>query len=89
MLMTSIRSIIYSILASLQFADKTFIFHLLTRGFVNGGFPTFIASNYPFYLFGKLFGLPDFFFGTIDFSQFGIFQLALNFDTNFYFINIG
>ena len=78
MLMTSIRSIIYSILASLQFADETFIFHLLTRGFVNGGLPTFIASNYPFSLFGKQFGLPGFFFGTIDFSQFGIFQLALN-----------
>ena len=89
MLITSVLSIIYSALVLFQFPIYAFVFHLLTRGFIYGGFAAFIASNFPFYHFGKLFGLAGFLSGTVAFFQYGVFQIAVNFEPDFYYINIG
>ena len=87
MLITSILSILYSAFALLQSTYGTFVFHLLTRGFVHGGLAAFTASNFPFYHFGKLFGLTGLVAGIFGFSQYGLFQIVINFDTEFYYLN--
>ena len=88
MLITSVLSILHSVFVLLQSTYGTFVFHLLTRGFVHGGLSAFIASNFPFYHFGKLFGLTGLVTGIFGFSQYGIFQIVINFDTEFYYVNI-
>ena len=89
MSITSVLSIIYSALALISSAYGTFIFHLLTRGFVHGGLAAFVASNFPFRHFGKLFGLSGFIAGLFSFLQYGLFQISIHFDPDFYFINVG
>jgi len=89
MLITSVLSIIYSSLALVPSAYGTFIFHTLTRGFLHGGLAAFVASNFPFCHFGKLFGLSGFIAGLFSFLQYGLFHISIHFDPDFYYINIG
>ena len=89
MLITSVLSVIYSILALVPSAYGTFIFFLLTRGFSHGGHTAFVAANFPFYHFGKLYGLAGTVFGLVAFIQYGLFQISIHFDPTFYFINVG
>ena len=89
MLITSTLSIIYSALALVPSAYGTFIFHMLTRGFVHGGHAAFLAANFPFYHFGKLFGVSGLAVGLISLLQYGFFQISIYFDPTFYYINVG
>ena len=77
MSVTSVLSILCSGLALIPSAYETFIFHLLTRGFVHGGLAAFVASNFPFRYFGKLFGLSGFIAGLFSFLQYGLFQISI------------
>ena len=89
MLITSILSIIYSGLAVVPSTYGTFVFHLLTRAFSHGGHTAFVASNFPFYHFGKLYGLAGSVLGVLSFLQYGLFQISIHFDPDFYYINLG
>ena len=89
MLITSILSIICSGFALIPSVYGTFVFHLLTRGFVHGGHAAFVATNFPFYHFGKLLGLTGFIAGIVSFAQYGLFQVSNQFDPTFYYINLG
>ena len=89
MLITSSLSIIYSALALKSITYGAFVFHLLTRGFLHGGYADFLASNFSFYHFGKLYGLGGLIYAFIALSQYGLFQIAINFDPDFYYIDTG
>ena len=89
MFATSCISIIYSVMILIPSAYGSFIFHLLTRGFVHGGHATFIAINFPFYHFGKLYGLAGVVAGAVSLLQYALFQVYLSSGQSFYFINIG
>ena len=88
-LITSVLGIFLSVMALIQSTYSTFIFFLLTRGFVHGGNTAFIAINFSFCHFGKLFGITGFFSGIVSLLQYALFQIFLNFDPTFLYINIG
>ena len=88
-LITSILGIFFSIMVLISSTYGTFIFLLLCRGFVHGGNTTFIVLNFPFYHFGKLFGLVSFCAGCISLIQYALFQVFLHHDPTFLYINIG
>jgi len=88
-LITSIFCILLSVMCLLRLTYATFIFLLLTRGFVHGGSAAFIAINFPFCHFGKLYGITAFISGIVSLLQYALFQIFLNFDPTFLYINIG
>ena len=89
LLITSIFSISMSVTAIFQSVYATFLFSFFTRSFVHGSKTVFLASNFPSKDFGKLYGLVSLSAGLVGLLQFAIFQISLNFDPTFYYINVG
>jgi len=89
MLITSILSIIYSVLALVHHVYGTFVFHLLTRWVCSWWFICLPRLFFPFYHFGKAYGLTMFLAGILLFSQFGLYQIVLYLDPSFKYINLG
>ena len=87
-LITTTFSIALSIMTLIPSSYGTFVLLLLTRGFIHGGSATFIAINFPFHHFGKLFGINAFCSGLVSLLQYALFQFVLNFDSTFLYTNI-
>ena len=79
-------SVVFSLMTVVPSIYGSFIFYLLTRSFVYSGNASFIALNFPFYHFGKLYGLNFLIFGVVNFLQYALFWLALRY--SFYFVNM-
>ena len=88
-LATCTANIMLSAMALISSAHGAFIFLLLTRGFVHPTNATFLTLNFPSRHFGKLFGLVGSFTGVISLLQYVIFQISLDIDPTFFYINLG
>jgi len=88
MLVTCTLAIILSIMIVIPSVYATFVFMLLTRGFIFGGNAAFLSIVFPIEQFGKLFGLTNFVAGFVFLLQYAITRIALSLDPKFFYINI-
>ena len=89
LLITSLLCIMLSIAVLISSAYSSFVLYVLTRGFVHATNTAFIAFNFPFEHFGKLYGLVSVVAGLVGLLQYAIFQISLHLDPTYYYINVG
>ena len=88
MFITSLLGIILSILVVIPTTYPSFVFLLLTRGFLFGGNAAFLSINFPFEHFGKLYGLTNLMAGLVSLLQYAVISIALEVDPKFFYINV-
>ena len=87
MSITSLLGIILSIFVVIPTTYPSFVFLLLTRGFLYGGNAAFVSINFPVEHFGKLFGITNLIAGLLTLLQYAVVNIALDVDSKFYYIN--
>ena len=87
--LTSVFCLILSITTLASSVYGSFACFLLVRGFIHPSNTVFLAYNFPFEDFGKLYGLINFMAGLLGLLQYAIFQISLYLDPTFYYINVG
>ena len=88
MLVNSTVLTLVSVLVNVYQVLPSIVFIVLSQFFVYGGNWIFLSVTYPMKHYGKLLGLTQVSASVTSLISYGLFRLALEFDPNFFYVNI-